>query len=254
VGSCVDLTKVSLKVTLNVIGSGVKTTTSLASTGIEMVQNSLNRMFDWEKEFLKSAGMRTEVMAKAAGDKVEYYSEKTKERLNIPKYPLDVLKGKQAIHERAVKLAQDVSEIIDKEPKPSEKEKRREYYQKVAVSLETELERFKKDVDILTALPVAVEKEKLLALERYLESNIAKLKLIKEHLLAGEYVRKVDEELAKIKTDLIQVIGVPISNEPKSSTVQGVMTQQGETPKKKGTSPRDKKDEQQSESQILTHN
>jgi hypothetical protein len=56
---------------------------------------------------------------KAVEEKVEYYSEKTKERLHVPKYPLDLLKGKQAVHERSMKLVQDVSSIIEKEQKPS---------------------------------------------------------------------------------------------------------------------------------------
>jgi hypothetical protein len=64
VGSCVDLTKASLKTTLNVLGSGVKTTTSVASTGIEMVQNSLNKVFDWEKKMLNLAATRTGLMTK----------------------------------------------------------------------------------------------------------------------------------------------------------------------------------------------
>jgi hypothetical protein len=93
-----------------------------------------------------------------------------------------------------------------------EKEKRREYYQRVTHALEVELERFKHDIDVMSALHMTTEKEKLRSLEEFLQSNIAKLKQIKEHFVAGNYVRNIDEELLRVKKDLLQVLGVPPSS------------------------------------------
>jgi hypothetical protein len=86
----------------------------------------------------------------------------------------------------------------------------------VTHALEVELERFKHDIDVMNALHMTIEKEKLRSLEEFLQSNIAKLKQIKEHLAAGNYVRNIDEEILRVKKDLLQVLGVPpSSSEPK---------------------------------------